>query len=66
VDNNGRSRIKIGTINSPLFQAKAEMNASKTYEEAKAVWLKYPEHHLDAGFLAAKEMKKEQFIQPAI
>lgn len=66
VDNNGRSRIKIGTINSPLFQAKAEMNASKTYEEAKAIWLKYPEHHLDAGFLAAKEMKKEQFTQPAI
>lgn len=63
VDQNGITRKKIGTINTPLFAAKAEMNATKSFEEAKAVWKKYPEFHTDLGFTAAKEMKKEQFNQ---
>lgn len=61
VDQNGITRRKIGTINSPLFTAKAEMNATQSSEEAKAVWSKYPEYHNEPGFISAKEMKKEQF-----
>lgn len=53
VDNNGRSRIKIGEIHSALFAAKAEINAARSLREVENVWKKYPEFHEDTGFRVA-------------
>lgn len=61
IDNTGRSRFKMGEIHDTLFTAKQEINDAESYHEMKNVWRKYPEYHDDAGFIAAKSMKEQEF-----
>ena len=61
VDNTGRSRFKMGEVHDTLFTAKQEINDAESYYEMKNVWRKYPEYHDDAGFIAAKSMKEQEF-----
>lgn len=61
VDNAGRTRKKIGNIHTALFQAKAEMNAARTLQEARSIWKKYPEFHEDTGFYIASKTKADHF-----
>lgn len=66
VDNNGRSRKKIGEIHSALFAAKAEANAARSVKEARNVWKKYPEFHEDTGFCVACKAKADYFADKLI
>lgn len=66
VDNNGRTRKKIGEIHSSLFAAKAEANAARTVKEAHSIWNKYPEFHEDTGFRVACKAKADYFANKLI
>ena len=66
VDNNGRTRKKIGEIHSALFAAKAEVNAARTAKEVNRIWNKYPEFHEDTGFLVAYKAKLDYFASKLI
>lgn len=63
VDNNGRTRRKIGELHDPLYQAKEEANTAKTAKEALNVWRKYPEHQADTGFYTACKAKANDLTQ---
>lgn len=60
VDGNGKIRYSRGKAHNPEFSAVAEMNAAKTLEQCKSVWLKWKEFQDSPRFMAAKEEKKQK------